>query len=70
MARIPFSSNSPDLEAVRQIIFARLCGEPDWKQLDYAGSGYAPFVEYKGPECEGRNALVFAAQEVFWHPRV
>ena len=67
MAGIPFSPNPPDLEAVRQIIFARLRAEPGWKQLDYAGSGYAPFVEYKGPEWEGRNAFVFAAQEVFWH---
>ena len=36
MAGIPFSPNSPDLEAVRQIIFARLRAEPGWKQLDYA----------------------------------
>jgi hypothetical protein len=40
MAGIPFSPNSPDLEAVRQIIFARLRGEAGQKQLDYAGSGY------------------------------
>ncbi len=66
MPGIPFSQNPPDLEAVRQIIFARLRAEPDWRQLDYQGTGYAPFVEYIGAEWAGRNALVFAAQEVFW----
>jgi hypothetical protein len=66
MSGIPFSPNNPDLEAVRQIIFARLRAEPNWKQLDRAGDGYTRYVEYKGTEREGRNALVFAAQEVFW----
>jgi hypothetical protein len=66
MPGIPFSPNNPDLDAVRQIIFSRLRAEPDWKQLDHAGNGYARYVEYKGSELESRHALVFAAEEVFW----
>jgi hypothetical protein len=66
MPGIPFSPNNPDLEAVRQIIFARLRAEPDWSQLDHTGAGYARYVEYKGPEWEARNAIVLAAEEVFW----
>lgn len=66
MPGIPFSANNPDLEAVRQIIFARLRSEPDWKQLEGDGSGFAKYVEYKGSEWESRNALIFAAHEVFW----
>jgi hypothetical protein len=66
MARFPFSPNNPDLEAVRQIVFERLRAEPNWNQLDYNGTGYAPYVQYVGSELDGRNALIFAAQEVFW----
>jgi hypothetical protein len=66
MTRIPFSPNNPDLEAVQQIIFSRLRAEPNWNQLDHNGTGYAPYVQYAGSEWEGRNALIFAAQEVFW----
>ena len=66
MAGIPFSPNSPDMEAVRQIIFARLRAEPDWKHLDRTGDGYAPYVQYEGGEQNGRRALLFAAQEAFW----
>jgi hypothetical protein len=52
MARIPFSPNNPDLEAVRQIIFSRLRAEPNWNQLDHNGTGYAPYVQYAGSEWE------------------
>ena len=54
------------MEAVRQIIFARLRAEPDWKHLDRTGDGYAPYVQYEGGEQNGRRALLFAAQEAFW----
>ncbi len=66
MPGIPFSSNSPDPEAVRQIIFERLRREPNWNQFDRSGDGYGPYVEYVGSPQSGRNALVFAAEEVFW----
>ena len=66
MPGIPFSPNNPDLEAVRQIIFARLRAEPDWSQLDRTGAGYARYVEYKGSDWENRRAFLFAAEDVFW----
>src|SRR5689334_19133533 len=66
MPGIPFSSNSPDMEAVRQVIFERLRRELNWDQLDRSGDGYAPYVEYVGSPQSGRSALVFAAEEVFW----
>ena len=60
MPGIPFSSSNPDLQAVRQIIFARLRAEPHWCQVDVDGAGYAPYVEYQsGAGWEGRNALIF-----------
>jgi hypothetical protein len=68
MPGIPFSPNSPDLEAVRRIIFERLRREPDWSHVDRNADGYAPYVQYQGSFNRGeeRNALVFAAEEVFW----
>src|SRR5258706_16253554 len=66
MAGIPFNPQTPDLEAVRQIIFERLRREPGWKQVDVSGDGYAPYVEYKGSSHDARNVLIFSAQEVFW----
>lgn len=68
MPGIPFSPNSPDLEAVRQIIFERLLREPNWGSISRTGEGYEPYLEYRGSfnPGEARNALIFAAEEVFW----
>jgi hypothetical protein len=68
MPGIPFSPNSPDLEAVRRIIFERLRREPNWSAIDRTAEGYAPDVQYQGSFNRGeeRNALIFAAEEVFW----
>jgi hypothetical protein len=56
------------LEVVRQIIFERLRREPNWSYIDRAAEGYAPYVQYQGSFNRGEegNALVFAAEEVFW----
>lgn len=64
MGTIPFNATSPDLEAVREIIFERLRREPGWQQLDHTGEGYAGYVDFVGSR--NLRALVFAAQEVFW----
>jgi hypothetical protein len=66
MPGVPFSPNSPDMEAARQIIFERLRREPGWDQLDRSGDGYAPYVDYVDSPQSGRNVLVFAAEELFW----
>lgn len=68
--KIPFDPRNPDLDAVRQIVVERLRRDTTWKQLDNTGEGFAPFVDYIAPtEFErqnGRSALLFLAQEVFW----
>ena len=68
--KIPFDPRNPDLDAVRQIVVERLRRDTTWKQLDNTGEGFAPFVDYVAPtEFErqnGRSALLFLAQEVFW----
>ena len=68
--KIPFDPRNPDLDAVRHIVVDRLRRDTTWKQLDNTGEGFAPFVDYVAPtEFErqnGRSALLFLAQEVFW----
>lgn len=68
--KIPFDSQKPDLVAVRQIVFERLRRDPQYRQLDNTGDGFAPFVEYVGAtdpgRQNGRRALMFLAREVFW----
>jgi hypothetical protein len=68
--KIPFDPRNPDLDAVRQIVVERLRRDTTWRQLDNTGEGFAPFVDYVAPtEFErqnGRSALLFLAQEVFW----
>jgi hypothetical protein len=68
MPGIPFWPNTPDPEAVRQIIFERLRREPNWSSVDRTAEGYAPYVQYQGSFNRGeeRNTLIFAAEEVFW----
>lgn len=40
----------------------------DWNYVDRNADGYAPYVQYQGSFNRGeeRNALIFAAEEVFW----
>jgi len=68
--KIPFDFQRPDLAAVRQIVFERLRRDPQYRQLDNTGDGFAPFVEYVGatePDRQnGRRVLLFLAREVFW----
>jgi len=63
-SKIPFNPAEPDIEAVREIVFARLRQEPDWQQLDQTGQGFENYVEYVGTPHAG--VLAFQAQEVFW----
>jgi len=64
MSKVPFAPNNPDIEAVREIVLARLKKQPDWNQLDQTGQGFEPYVEYVGNSDPG--FLAFQAQEVFW----
>lgn len=64
LSKIAFDSANPDIEAVREVVFARLKHQPDWQQLDQSGEGFAPYVEYIGAPHPGYFA--FQAQEVFW----
>lgn len=63
-SKIPINPAEPDIEAVREIVFARLKHQPDWKQLDQSGQGFENYVEYIGVPNAG--VLAFQAQEVFW----
>lgn len=62
--KVPFDARSPDLDAVRQIVFERLKRDTSWSQLDTTGDGFAPYADYLGQD--GRRTLLFLAQEVFW----
>jgi hypothetical protein len=64
MDKIPFDPNKPDLEAIRQIIFARLQRESGWKSLDHAGEGFSSYVEYAGHPSPDK--LAFFALQAFW----
>lgn len=68
--KIPFNPNHHDIEAVRQIVFARLRGDRDWQQRDNTGEGFEPYVEYAGQtemdRRNGRHTLMFLVEEVFW----
>src|SRR6266566_3517969 len=63
--KIPFDPNAADLDTARQIVFARLRADRDWRSIDKSGEGFSPFVEYPA-EREGRWRLVGLANEVFW----
>jgi len=64
--KIPFDHKKPDMEAVRQIVFERLRKDPDWRQLDRSGDGFAPYVEYAGSALDGRQTFTVLALEAFW----
>jgi hypothetical protein len=68
--KIPFNPNQPDIEQVRQIVFARLRRDQDWQQRDNTGEGFEPYVEYAGQteldRRNGRHMLMFLVEEVFW----
>lgn len=64
MNKIPFDPTNPDIEVVREIVFARLKQEADWQQLDQMGRDFEPYVEYVGRSDPG--LLAFLSQEVFW----
>ena len=63
-SKIPFNPAEPDIEAVREIVFARLRQQQKWQQLDTTGEGFEEYVEYVGTP--NRGVLAFQAQEVFW----
>lgn len=62
--KIPYNPADKNLDIVRQIVFARLKNEPEWKQLDNSGYGFDRYVEYVGRP--NQKILAFQAQDVFW----
>jgi hypothetical protein len=65
--KTPFDPTRPDPEAVRQIVIERLRHDKAWRQFDPTGSGFAPYVEYIGPNAQnGRHLLLFMAHEILW----
>jgi hypothetical protein len=66
-AKIPFNPSNSSIETVRQIVFARLCADPEWHQLGSAHE-FDPFVEYVLPQgyADGHPTLAVLVQEVFW----
>jgi hypothetical protein len=63
--KIPFDPSTADLETTRQIVFARLRADREWRQVDQTGDGFSPWVEYPADR-NGRWRLVSLANEVFW----
>lgn len=65
--KVPFDPATATIETARQIVFARLRADRDWRSLDKSGDGFSPFVEYSGlPGRDGRWKLTVLAIEVFW----
>lgn len=65
--KVPFDPNSSNLETVRQIVFARLRAEPEWRQLGSVHD-FDRFIEYVASPSwvDGRARFAILFQESFW----
>ncbi|MBI3097426.1 MAG: hypothetical protein HYY93_04145 [Planctomycetes bacterium] len=65
MERIPFDPKSPNIEAVRQIVFARLTRDKSWNELEAGQDKLDPYVAWLGHP--SRGVLDLCVREVFWN---
>jgi hypothetical protein len=64
---ISFNAADPDLAVLRQVIFARLREQSDWKHLDPdPAQGYQQYLVLSPPRYDDRQVLEYCVLEVFW----
>src|SRR6266487_568491 len=67
MTRLKFNAAAPDLDALRQVIFARLRADPKWTNLGGdVTEGFKAFVELTPPRHDDRDVFEKTVLEVFW----